>query len=124
MHSGTVLEQNPAVEEEMVIDVDGHRLVVFADLCPYAVRVGGSYPMVLRATLLENQSGSPSPVGVEAIEPLGNGRYKLRGFVHHDVLSSCGLQFLVEDLPPATSRDTSWMEIEADRISVEFGRVE
>jgi len=121
MRVGTILERHPVLEEEMTVEVDGHRLVVFADVCPGLVHVGRSYSLILRATLLEDQCGVPSPVGVEAIDHVRNGRYRLRGFVREGVLSTCGLDFVVEELPPLCWHDASWIELEVDRISVEVG---
>jgi len=121
---GTIIEKNAVIEEEMTIEVDGHCLIVFADICPYFVHVGRCYPLILRATLLEDQCGVPSPVGVEAIDHLRNGRYRLRGFVRDGVLLACGIRFVVEELPPSCPHDASWIELEVDRISVEFCPIE
>jgi hypothetical protein len=124
MPLGRILSLHPVIEEEMTLEVGGHRLIVFADCCPHAVHVGRTYPLTLRATLLEDQCGVPSPVGVEAIDHVGNGRYRLRGFVRDGVLSTCGLELVVEWLPPLCPRDASWVEFEADRISVDVGAEE
>jgi hypothetical protein len=105
----------------MTVEVEGHRLLVFADICPIVVHVGKTYSLNLRATLLNDQCGRSSPVAVEAIDHVGDGRYRLRGFLRCGVLSACGLDFEVEELPLLCPHDASWIELEVDRISVEVG---
>lgn len=109
------------VEEEVVVEVDGQLLTCFANVCPYPITAGQSYPATLSLWAADGivlrDAGHESP----GILRVGDGfRHKVVGALHGTVLDA-GVPFEDEMF----AREYQWLDghlvvADADRIEIAF----
>lgn len=109
------------VEEEVVVDIDGHLLTCFANVCPYAIAVGQSYPATLSLWAADGvvlrEAGHETP----GIFRMGDGfRHKVVGSLRGTVLDA-GVCFDDE----MYAREFQWLDghlvaADVDRIEIAF----
>lgn len=110
-----------SVEEEVVLQIDGTALVCFAAFCPYAIEVGGRYPVELSLFAGDDLEVIEVEPNGTSIERVGNGfAHVLTGALSGTTLAA-GVIF--ED--PAFETDYAWLDgrtvqVRVDRIDAAF----
>ncbi|MEW6978897.1 hypothetical protein QQS15_07325 [Bacillus pumilus] len=115
---------DPQIEEETTIEINGIEFTGFADICPYEIEEGKSYPVSIGFTILDELIIHEIPIEKKEIERIDSGyEYYLRGLLKEDKIDA-GIIFTDEDdyfidFPELINKN---VEIKVDRISIEFLR--
>jgi len=117
-----VLHIHDDIEEEILLCLGHQQLLCFADVLPYAIKIGEIYPLELSLTYLNQCNLRIAEKICLGIEQLGTGfSHKITGYLSGDRLISNGIVFQDEYF----SVDYAYLnnqvvETVADRISVAF----
>jgi hypothetical protein len=94
--------------------------MVFAEICPYPLRVGQSYPVELTAVTLDEPNVAFTPSAADQVHPIDGYRYRLSGTYAAGRLHVFDMSFDVSDLVDDAVADGTRLTLEADRISAAF----
>lgn len=109
------------IEEEVVLQVSDIEFVGFANIIPYEINVGDEYEVSLGITILDDFSISESISKTKEIEHINDGfEYLIRGKLKEGGKIDAGIILENELLEEYKYLLGKYVEIKADRISVEF----
>lgn len=117
-----ILDIDEDVEEQVLLDVQGHHITCFASICPYPINVGEKYRVGFYLFVVDEFC--PSEIHGEhapSITQIGSGfSYSLVGRLSGDILD-CGIQIADEVFREQYSYlDGKMIQLKIDRIDVEF----
>lgn len=120
---GKVIKLSPVIEEEVILEVNGIQIEAFICMCPYTIEENKTYNIELNLVFLDDEKFdeiSYEKYDMQKID--GDGyAYKLTGKVKDGSLDIGG-QIKIADEMFAEYKylDGTFIEIEVDRISVDF----
>lgn len=120
---GKVLQLDEDVEELVVLEVGSHVLTCFAAVCPYALKVGGDYPVELHPFFFgEPEAIELSENSPDEIQQIGNGfGYLLTGCLRNGLFSVGNLVLVDEDgFSNLRHLEGRRLKLAVDRMDAEF----
>lgn len=110
-----------SIEEEVIVSDGSTDLVVFANVCPYPIEVGRTYPVSLSLVFLDELTFQELSVEDEFIERVGDGfSHVLAGKLENERFYSKGFEFECDDFEGMDYLNGKFIKVEVDRISAEF----
>jgi hypothetical protein len=113
--------ENEHIEEDVTLDINGHQLNCFANICPFKLEVGARYEIALSLYFFDEITIEESDENRMLIEKLPTGfSYLLIGKVSAGIFN-CGIEFSDElFLNDFLYLEGKYTKILVDRIDVEF----
>lgn len=123
-YTAKLIELSPLIEEEAVLEINGQRLVVFINNCPFEIIQGGQYLVEMELAILDDFVISKIHSGEKAIEQIGDSfSYFIRGTLNIDNGNiDAGILFEVDSefLFDYGYLHNQNVQIRVDRLSVDF----
>lgn len=118
--SATIIDLNPDVEEELLVQVGSLELVVFADVCPYQIGMGERHQVELSLTVLDETDVRMDVDAPDRAQRIDGFKYMLTGALYGQTLAVSGVYFDASDIAdPAIAAGTR-ITTAVDRISATF----
>lgn len=121
IYQAEVVALDGDVEEEVLLLIQGKRLVCFASVCPYPIQEGCTYPVSLGLMVLGDYDLTEIEEGSSGLTRLGDGfEYELRGRLQGDTLDA-GIVFRDDVfLSEYGYLDGKFVSMRVDRIDAAF----
>ncbi|WP_214824122.1 hypothetical protein [Exiguobacterium algae] len=71
-YTAKIIEFSPLIEEEAVLEINGRRLVVFINHCPFKINQGGQYQVEINLAILDDFVISKNDSDTKGIEQIGD----------------------------------------------------
>ncbi|PRT08191.1 hypothetical protein C6356_07440 [Bacillus wiedmannii] len=110
------------IEEEVTININGVVFTGFSIVCSYKIEEGKSYPVILDITVFDNIEINEGIDGVKSLKRIDNSfKYRISGMLNRGFIDA-GIIIIDEDeiFPERSKYFNKYVEIEVDRINIEF----
>lgn len=121
MLKAKLLAMNDMDEYEVILEINGIRLMCFAVVCPYAIEIGKFYPIELSLNI--NDDFEPKELTKEAfsLKKVGRGyEYVLRGKLTRNKLNVGAFSIQDDFLNQFPTLEGKFIELEVNGIWVTF----
>lgn len=109
------------IEEEVMLRIGNVELKGFANIIPYQLKEGNQYDVFLGITILDDFQLSESSVEIKELKPLNDSfKYLIRGILKEGGILDAGVILQDEIFEEYEYLINKFVEVEVDRISVEF----
>ncbi|MCD7034266.1 hypothetical protein LRR81_08470 [Metabacillus sp. GX 13764] len=123
-YTAKLIELNPVIEEEAVLEINEQRLVTFINYCPFEIIQGGHYKVELELAILDDFVISKSNSEEKGIEQIGDSfSYFIKGTLNIDKGTiDAGILFEIDSefLFDHGYLHEENVRIRVDRLSVDF----
>ncbi|PRT42637.1 hypothetical protein [Bacillus wiedmannii] len=110
------------IEEEVTININGVVFTGFSIVCSYKIEEGKRYPVILDITVFDNIEINEGIDGVKSLKRIDNSfKYRISGMLNRGFIDA-GIIIIDEDeiFPERSKYFNKYVEIEVDRINIEF----
>ncbi|PFM64636.1 hypothetical protein COJ48_09900 [Bacillus cereus] len=117
-----VEKTNKLIEEEVTININGVAFTGFSTVCPYIIAEGKSYPVILDITIFDDIEINEGIDGVKSLKRMNDSfKYRISGILNRKFIDA-GVIIKDEDesFPEHSEYFNKYVEIEVDRINIEF----
>ena len=117
-----VEKNNKLIEEEVTININGVVFTGFSTVCPYIIEEGKSYPVILNITIFDDFEINEGIAGVKSLKIIDDSfKYRISGILKSEFIDA-GIIIKDEDesFPEHSEYFNTFVEIEVDRINIEF----
>ena len=109
------------LEEEVMLRFGDIELKGFANIVPYQFKMGNQYDVLVGITILDEFKITESDVKIKELKPLNSSfKYLIRGILKEGGILDAGVIFQDEMFEKYMYLIDKFVEIEIDRISIEF----
>lgn len=114
-------EINENIEEEVTVRIGNIEFTGFANIIPYQLVLGNKYDVLIGVTVLDEFQITETTLKVKELKPLNYPfKYLIRGILKKDGIIDAGIIIQDEILEEYEYLLDKYVEIEVDRISIEF----
>ncbi len=116
-----LIKVNKIIEEEVTLKICEFELIGFANIIPYQLEQGNEYDVYVGITILDNFQITELNKKTKSVERINKSfKYLIRGILKEGGIIDAGVVFQDEMFEEYTYLIDKYIEIEVDRISVEF----
>ncbi|QSX06710.1 hypothetical protein JYG23_04455 [Sedimentibacter sp. zth1] len=109
------------IEEEVELRIGDVEFTGFASIIPYQLEVGNHYDVLVGITILDDFKIAESVAVIKGLKPLNSSfKYLIRGILKEGGILDAGVVFQDEIFEEYEYLINKFVEVEVDRISVEF----
>jgi len=109
------------IEEEVTLKIGSVEFTGFASIVPYQLKQGNEYDVLIGITILDDFQIVESSMETKVIEPINDSyKYLIRGILKEGGIIDAGVILQDEMLEEYEYLIDKLVELEVDRISVEF----
>ena len=121
MYSALVKRIDPLIEEAVTIEIRDTEFTGFASVCPYKIKAGKSYPVLIGFTILDDLKICETSEDKKIERIASSFEHRITGVLYEDTIDA-GVAFTDEDeyFSDYTELVGKNVTIKVDRISIEF----
>ncbi|MEK9139310.1 MAG: hypothetical protein AAB393_19495 [Bacteroidota bacterium] len=120
VYLATILDLDDDVEEEVLLRIEGHDIVCFASVAPYALQEGQVCPVILELQVFDQYEVTASESAVAGFDRIGHGfGYRITGRLYGDALDA-GIVFHNEMFRTFGLLQDRFVTVVVNRIDAQF----
>lgn len=122
MYQAKLLKQDPCIEEKVILEINGMKIIGFSNICPYNIEEGHTYPIEISLTILDDPEITEESGNKYGAEQINNSfQYILFGKVKDNKID-IGNNIKIEDdiFEEASYLNGLFIKIKVDRLAIEF----
>lgn len=124
MNKAKLIGLNNSIEEEVIVEINGIKIIGFATTCPYNINIGKTYPINIYATFLNEENYKQINEPKYGLQKIGHAySYIIYGEVcSNETLNIGNYIFIQTDniFRGASYLIGSFVELIVDRLDMEF----
>jgi hypothetical protein len=122
MYQAKLIRLSNLIEEEVTLEIDGFKIIGFANICPYEIILNQVYPVNISLTFLDGPEIIELDESKHGIERIDNTfRYILYGQVCGNSIDiGKGLKIQDDIFSKSSYLNKKFIRLKVDRLAIEF----